>query len=50
MSRRSLVYWLGAKLGPEAVPLPTWTTDPSAVFGTSLTAEQMSDQLAFALA
>jgi hypothetical protein len=49
-SRGSSVHWLGAQLGSEVVLLPNWTTNPSAVLGAGLTAEQMSDQLASALA
>jgi tetratricopeptide (TPR) repeat protein len=50
LSRRSVVHWLGAQLGPEAVPPPTWTTDPSEILGSGLTSDQMTDHLAFALA
>ncbi len=49
LSRRSLVYWLGSRLGQEPVSAPTWRTDPGAVLGAGLTSEQVRDQLAFAL-
>jgi hypothetical protein len=50
MSGRSLVHWLGTRLGPERVPATPWRTDPSAILGAGLTAQQMSDQLTAALA
>jgi SIR2-like domain len=50
LSPRSLVCWLGTRLGHEPVPASTWRTDPSAVLGMGLTAEQMSEQLTEALA
>ena len=50
MSGRSLVCWLGTRLGHERVPVPPWRTDPSAILGAGLTAQQMSDQLTAALA
>jgi tetratricopeptide (TPR) repeat protein len=50
LSRRSLVYWLGSRLGHEPVPAPTWKTDPSGILGAGLTAKQMFDQLTVALA
>ncbi len=50
LSPRSLVYWLGSRLGSEAVPLPTWTSDPSGLLGSGLTEKQMFDQLRAALA
>jgi tetratricopeptide (TPR) repeat protein len=49
VSPRSLVYWLGSRLGHERVEAPTWQTDPTAFLGARLTAKQMVDQVTLAL-
>lgn len=48
-SPRSLVHWLGTRVGHEPVPAPAWRTDPSAMLGAGLTTEQLVEQVTTAL-